>query len=279
MSADRNGTGYSVFTDTMADMTYPEVAEAAERGAVVLWALGVIEQHGPHLPLATDVYVPMAVLRQAKALLAERGIESIIAPPFYWGINAVSSSFPGSIKVRAPVMIELIKDVFASLGGDGFRRIFCLSGHGDAQHNRTIYDGIVAGCGPETIEGHFVLAPVMRDRLELDPADPRLVTYGKASSGTPGNLDIHAGESETSVLLHECMEACRCELIPGLRPTNLGMEDLKVWRQGGKQALKVTPMGYFGDPAAATAEKGREFLRQNAASVADAIERTLRAPA
>jgi creatinine amidohydrolase len=277
-SADQ-ATGYSVFVDTMADMTYPEVEAAARNGAVVFWALGVIEQHGPHLPLATDVYVPMAVLRGARRLLAERGIESIIAPPFYWGVNAVSSDFPGSFKVRPAVMIELMKDVFATLAGDGFRRVFCLSGHGDAQHNRTIYDGIVAGCTAETLEGHFVLAPAMRDRLELPPEDPRLVSYEKAASAAPRFLDIHAGESETSVLLAECVEACRCGIIPGLRPTNLTAEDLNLWRRGGRHALQVTPMGYFGDPAAATAERGRELLRQNAAQVADAVERTLKAAA
>ena len=65
---------YSIFKDTIADMTYPEVEEAVRDGAVALWALGVIEQHGPHLPLATDVYVPMARLRRARQVLAERGI-------------------------------------------------------------------------------------------------------------------------------------------------------------------------------------------------------------
>lgn len=279
MQGDRAGSGYSVFADTMADMTYPEVAAAAERGAVVLWAMGVIEQHGPHLPLATDVYVPMAVLRQARRILAERGIESIIAPPFYWGINAVSSSFPGSFKVRVPVMIELMKDVFASLAGDGFRRVFCLSGHGDALHNRTIYDGILAGCGEDGIQGHFVLDPAMRDRLGLDAEDPRLVAYEKRRAGSPQFLDIHAGESETSVLLSEYCDVCRRDLIPGLRPTNLTGEDLKLWRRGGRHALTVTPLGYFGDPATATPEKGRDILVENGVLVADAIERTVRAPA
>ena len=56
---------YSIFKDTIADMTYPEVEQAVRDGAVALWALGVIEQHGPHLPLGTDVYVPMGRRRRA----------------------------------------------------------------------------------------------------------------------------------------------------------------------------------------------------------------------
>src|SRR5215475_4693807 len=55
------GGGYSIFAGTSADMTYTAYASAIKDGAVGLWALGVIEEHGPHLPLASDVYVPTAV--------------------------------------------------------------------------------------------------------------------------------------------------------------------------------------------------------------------------
>src|SRR5690348_287067 len=103
--------GPSIFQDTIAEMTYPEVEAAIGRGAIALWSMGVIEQHGPHLPTATDVYIPSARLRAVKRLLAEEGVESIIIPPFYWGVNFVSASFPASIKVRAEVMIELVADV------------------------------------------------------------------------------------------------------------------------------------------------------------------------
>src|SRR5271154_130323 len=89
MNEDGSGGGYSVFQGTIADMTYPEVRDAAELDAIVLWGFGVIEQHGPHLPLATDVYLPSLLLRRVKALLLKEGIPSVIMPPFYWGINDV----------------------------------------------------------------------------------------------------------------------------------------------------------------------------------------------
>src|SRR5215472_17419178 len=108
MNQDGSGGGYSIFEGTMADMTYPEVKDAAELGAAVLWGFGVIEQHGPHLPLATDVYLPSVLLRRVKALLRESGIPSIIMPPFYWGINDVTGIFPGSFQVRPAVMVELM---------------------------------------------------------------------------------------------------------------------------------------------------------------------------
>lgn len=268
---DPSPGSYSVFAGTMADMTYPEVEAAAKRGAIVLWAMGVIEQHGPHLPLATDVYIPTAVLRGARRLLGERGIDSVIAPPFYWGVNDVSASFPGTFKVRPEIMVELMKDVFATLAGDGFRRVFCLSGHGDAAHNRTIYRGVIEGCDGTNITGHFVLPPGMRARLGLPDDDPRLVSYDERQADAPHFLDIHAGEYETAALLSEVPDTCRRDLVPTLKSTDLTRDDLAIWRQGPDAARRVTPHGYFGDPAAARPDDGARLLAHNARAVADSI--------
>ena len=184
MSADETPQGYSIFRDTMADMTFPEIARAAERRALVLWGLGVIDQHGPHLPLGTDLYMPSELLRRVRRLLGERGIDSVIMPPFYWGVNQVSGAFPGTFVVRPEIVIELIVDLIKSLKKDSFARLFCVSGHGDALHNRTVHAGIArgadeaaiaavahavaahsfsAGIRPETIE-----AKILQDADRLD---------------------------------------------------------------------------------------------------------------
>jgi creatinine amidohydrolase len=197
-----NGGGYSVFHDTMADMTYLEVERAARDGAVVLWSLGVIEQHGPHLPLATDIYVPAATLSQARGLLAERGVKSIVAPPFYWGINVASASFAGSFEVRPDVMVELMKDVIANLKKDGFGHVFCLSGHGEALHNQTILRGLRAACEASDIAGSFLLEEAMAKRLGFALDDPLLAILPPETDEAPHGqyLDIHAGSWETSVI-------------------------------------------------------------------------------
>src|SRR5260370_23686283 len=100
MSAGQLPGGYSIFRETMADMTFPELARAAQGRAVVLWGLGVIEQHGPHLPLGTDVYMPSELLRRVRRQLKEKGVESVIIPPIYWGVDQDSVPFPGSFIVR-----------------------------------------------------------------------------------------------------------------------------------------------------------------------------------
>jgi creatinine amidohydrolase len=235
--------GYSIFHEKMADMTFHEIERAARSGAVPLWGLGVIEQHGPHLPLGTDVYVPMAVLRLARRLLASRQIESVIVPPCYWGVNHVTASYAGSFLVRPAVFVALMTDVFASLKKDGFERVFCISGHGDAVHNRTILDGVRQGSAAAAIEGRMI--------------------------------DVHAGRWETSLMWAAFPEVVRSDVLPDLAPTDFAPADLAEWRKGGEHAQGKSPLGYVGDPAASSREHGLRLLQREAALVADAVAAAL----
>ncbi len=275
---DELQAGISIFAGTMAEMTADEVASAARGGAVALWALGVIEQHGPHLPTGTDVYLPAAKLRRLRALLAERGIAAVIVPPYYWGVNHVSGAFPASPKVRPEVMAELMSDVIGSLDGDGFTALFCVTGHGDADHNRTIYEGIRRGSAGRSIRASFLAEARLVQRLGLDAADPLVTPFEPAPSGPPRRyVDVHAGEYETSAMLATYPGLVRREVLPSLAPTNFGPEDLNEWRRGLDHARRKTPLGYLGDPAAASLEQGQRSLEAQATAMAEAIARRLAA--
>ena len=268
--SDKAG-GYSIFHGTIADMTYPEVRDAARQGAVVLWGFGVIEQHGPHLPLATDVYMPTILLRKVKALLAAKGVLSVVMPPFYWGINGVTGIFPGSFEVRPQVMVELMIDLIKSLRKDGFDQLFCVSGHGDALHNQTLLEGIKRGGSEAQVDTYFIGSAGFFRRLGFAPDDPH--TLAIADDDTPKGrfADVHAGRSETSSMRRYFPDVVRSDLIAGLKSTDLGPEGLAEWRKGGQFALKTTPQGYLGDPAASDPKLGEAMLLREAQLVADAI--------
>jgi creatinine amidohydrolase len=263
--------GYSIFHETMADMTYGEIEDAARDGAIVLWGLGVIEEHGPHLPLATDVYVPYTTLRAVRTMLAERGVPSVIAPMFYWGVNAATAAFAGSFVVRAEVMIELMKDVFRSLRKDGFSTVYCLSGHGDAAHMHALMQGVREGSDYGAIDGALIVSEAMATRLGLDAADPRVIVATPPPHPPAPFLDIHAGHQETSMLLGHFPGVVRAEVLPSLAPTDSVLADLQEWRKGEEHAVRVTPQGYMGDPAAADPERGLAQVRAEASAIADAI--------
>jgi len=268
---------YSIFKDTMADMTYPEVEQAIRGGAIALWPLGVIEQHGPHLPLGTDVYVPMARLRRVRQILTGRGIQALIVPAFYWGVNHVTGIFPGSFHLRPEIMVEVMVDTFRSLKKDGFQKAFCLSGHGDALHNRTIDAGVVRGRADTGLDAYVVLSEGLLTRLGLDPAQPHLVVTPNERLAGPF-MDVHAGDWETSVVMAEHPDLVREKIARTLPSTDFGPADLAEWRKGGEHTLRKTPHGYLGNPAAADAQRGGQDLDAESAAIAAAIERTLQRP-
>lgn len=268
--------GVSILKDTIAELTYPEVAQAAERGAIALWGIGVVEQHGPHLPTGTDIWIPSARLRLVKEMLAAEGKEAIIIPPFYWGVNHVSAAFPASFRVRPEVMIALMVDVMESLYSDGFRQIVLHSGHGDALHNKAIMDAATEAAAKCGIEAVYVAAEGMFKRLGFALDHPAaLVTSAPFPAQRPGatHIDLHAGDWETSLMLAINPEVVNHAAIPDLPPTTLGSEDLAKWRQGHNCAREVTPDGYFGNPAAATVEFGQQEILNEAKLIADAILR------
>lgn len=264
------GGGYSIFHETIADMTYPEVEQAVRDGAVALWGLGVIEEHGPHLPLGTDVYVPTAKLKRVRRILEGRGVRAVVIPPFYWGVNQTTRSFTGSIDVRPEIVVEVMVDVFKSLAKDGFRRAFCLSGHGEALHNTTIAEGVKKGRAASGIDAYVVLASALAKRLGLDVAEPHLAVFEHEPPRRP-YVDVHAGDPETSMMWALYPGLVREEIIPTLPPTNLGPGDLATWRRGGVHAKATTPAGYLGDPASANRERGLTSVDAEAAKVAGAI--------
>lgn len=283
----------NIFADTIAEMTWMEVEQAAKDGAVLLWAFGVIEQHGPHLPTGTDVYIPQARLQETKRILAERGIQALIVPPYYWGVNVVSAAFPASYQVRPQTMKALMGDVFASFARDGFQSVFCFSGHGDRLHNLTIHEGICEAVAETGMDISFVVDTALQLRLGLSPVDPCL-TIHKSGSGTlfgaltaspsafdededkpPRFIDVHAGQWETSMMLCTCPDLVHDEVRRTLLSTDYGPEDLEQWRKGFEHARQKTPLGYLGDPAAATVDEGRRSLLQSAIRAADAIEERL----
>lgn len=269
-------SGKSIFGDTIAEMTCPEVEAAIARGAVGLWAIGVIEQHGPHLPTGTDVYIPGARLRAVKARLADAGIASLILPPFYWGVNAVSASFPASIKVRAEVMVELLVDVMKSLAGDGMKQLFLVSGHNDRAHNEAIVAAVRKGARESGLAPCFVCDAAIAERLGLGADDAEVLRFASPPDVPFGaGLDIHAGGWETSVMLGCNPELVRRDALAGLAPTDLGGDALAAWRQGGQVARRITPLGYFGAPATASAARGLGIIDGEARAIARSLARRL----
>jgi creatinine amidohydrolase len=264
----------NIFEGTMAHMTYLQIEEAARQGAVVLFPIGVIEEHGPHLPLAVDVYGAYLQSRMVKSELEKKGIKALIAPPFYWGINLATNSFAGSFICREETVISLLQDVLASLKRWGLDRVFFINHHLDGGHVKAIDQAIrkarmETGTGAYWIMDQYVVKP-----MGFKGDEPHLLLHRSlmGSGAASPYLNIHADAYETSFMWHYLPELVNLKVLKELKPTNLTVKDLLVWRKGGKEARETTPQGYFGDPTAATPERGRESMEVYGKVVAEVIE-------
>jgi creatinine amidohydrolase len=266
--------GYSIFHETMVDLTYQDVEEAAKQNAIVLWPMGVIEEHGPHLPLGTDIYDAYMEMKQVARLLKAKGKKVIIAPPMYWGINEATGAFGGSFTVRPSTLKALIEDTFFSLRKDGFQTVYIVTGHGDQLHNRTIIEGVETARATSGMRGFVIIGTRMKDRLGLTGKEPHVLVVEETFGGSgppPRYIEVHAGAGETSIVWHHFPGLVKSDLIPMLKPTNYGLEDLAEWRKGWDNARQKTPLGYFGHPASADPQRGAQTFAASTARMADAI--------
>lgn len=247
--------GYSIFDETIADMFWPDVEAAAKAGAILLFPVGMIEQHGPHMVTGVDVYISYLEAKLVKQKLTEIGIQSLIIPPFYWGVAEVFSSFPGTFKVRVETMVNVLVDTFDSVRKNGFKRLFIINEDANPGHLKAIIEALGRGWsevglevylldpgkyaprGGATGEEHFVIkyAPLL-------PPGGRPVFFDKLAT-------THPGAFETSMMLSDFPELTRPDVLKSLLPTDIPREVLyEVLFQGGDNARALIDQGYFGDP-------------------------------
>lgn len=223
-------------------LAWPEVKTEIEGGRdTVVIAFGATEQHGPHLPLATD-----ALLGDHLARSVAEHLNAFVAPTVRIGCSEHHLEFPGTISVSGDTFHEIVADVVRSFARGGFRRIVLLPTHG----------------------GNFrPLAAALEKLGPVDGVDVRAVTdlrallavaqRGADEHGVPlGDGGLHAGEWETSMMM-----AIRPELVHLDRGEPGYTGDLEnamgALFANGVHALAAN--GVIGDPTQASAQHGTRY--------------------
>ncbi len=272
----------SIFEDTMVTENWQELERAATQKCPVLFPLGVIEEHGPHLPLGADIYWSYHICKMVKSKLQQMGCESVIAPPYYWGVNFCTGAFPGSFSLKPETMQQVLFEIFENLKGFGFSEVYCFSYHGDARHVKTIAAAIERANREPEISVKLVLESMdlplygWKGNEEFlvvsDPAYP-MEWFEEQDPSEQGLLDIHAGAFETAVMNYFVPDQVDLELARELQSASLTRENLKKWLQGGDETKEVVPLGYAGNPAGyeAVSKHVEEMLRLQVEDIAGRI--------
>ncbi|MCY9531414.1 creatininase family protein [Paenibacillus jamilae] len=249
---DREGSSmYSIFEDTMADMAWTEIESSIQKGAIVLLPSGVIKQQGPHLATGTDIYVSHLICKKIKHELEKSEIESIIAPPFYWGINHVTGGFPGSFTTRKETMKHVLFDIFACLHGWNVKHVFLIDIHGDHQNGIALYEAIGEGREQLGLDIRSVISHWVANELQIDQDNKNFLIFhvDLPASPQPQYVDVHAGAGGTAMMMKYFPSLVNVQLAKELEATNLTYEELKKWQHGGDIVRQITPLGYVGAPS------------------------------
>jgi len=225
-------------TPQLRSATWPTVP----RGATVLVPVGSVEQHGPHLPLDTDTVIATAVADGVVARLREThpyAAPFLVAPAVAYGASGEHQSFAGTSSVGTDVLrlvvLELVRSLRTWAG-----RVVLVNGHGGN------VPALEAAVGQLRVEGHDASWQPCRTET----------------------VDLHAGYTETSLMLHLDRARVRRELaVPG-DPRSLATI-LPAMQHGGVEA--VSHNGVLGDPTGATGREGARVLSAMVTEVAAAV--------
>jgi creatinine amidohydrolase len=244
----------------LAEMTWKEVAGLDPARTVALLPVGAIEAHGPHLPLATDGLIAEAMVAAAARRLAGRGLVPLLLPIFPYTAAPFAAAFPGTLSLRPETVTAMVADLARALAGSGLRHLALANAHLDPTHLGSLH----AGAEAARAAGLAVAFP----DLTRKPWALRLTPEFRSGA-------CHAGRFEGSIVLAVRPDLVREPLRRSLPPNPAS---LSTAIRAGKASFAEAggPEAYFGDPAAATEEEGRETIEVLGAILEEAILDTMR---
>jgi creatinine amidohydrolase len=245
---------------TFQNLTWKEARERVGRGAVAILPVGSTEAHGPHLPLATDVIIAEEMSRRAAKKLALAAIESVVLPPVAYSVTDFSADFAGTISIRKETAVALIRDICASLYGQGARLVVIANSHLEPDHIASIEQAI------EQVRqqtGRLVAFP-----------DKRRRRWAMTLSEEFRRGDCHAGSYETSLVLAARPELVREQARERLERVPISIAD-KI-RDGARTFNEAGGHeAYFGDPRAASAQEGERLYEALSDMIVTAVMESL----
>jgi creatinine amidohydrolase len=247
----------------LADMTWREVATAVEETQTMLLPVGSTEQHGHHMPLGVDVYMPEAIAER----VAER-TGCLLAPPVWYGVSPHHTFKPGTFTVESETFQHYVRDVYTSAAEWGVESVLLVNGHYLVQDPEL--DVVVRELTTEhgLRAFHLPLISVFEDA---------------ARAVRTSEVSFHASEFETSLMLALFpdlvdMGAAVAVDVPDdalpLTDYDAYGDNRVGWALSAERMNALTHTGNLGDPTVATREKGAKMVDdavENIATLVDAL--------
>ncbi|MBN2443566.1 MAG: creatininase family protein [Spirochaetales bacterium] len=261
-----------MFKDTMVNMNWTEIKSYSDTNALVLIPLGVIEEHGPHLCLGTDIYIAHIQSIFIKKLLEQEGQRVVIAPPFYWGVCQATGSFIGSFRIKKETARDLLYDIIRSLIEFGFKNIYGINAHGDIEHSVAMIDVFKKISEDYSINCRYTFYKDVMHHYGLNGTEAFIcpITPQKIKINTSEYQDVHAGDIETAIMHQFYPDLTDINKAASLPPVSLDNEKIMTWLYGG-HTESLSPGGYLGSPADFGTVEVLKHLNNLASGISTAI--------
>jgi creatinine amidohydrolase len=246
------------------EMTWPETQEAVAEGRVAILPTGSTEQHGPHLPLSTDVLCSYSVCKKVAETVPR---DAVVFPPVWYGFNEHHADFPGTLWVDWQPFIAYLIEIGRSAVHHGFRKLVIVNGHG----SNTPFTQIAARKITNTTDAICAA-------LNYWDFGQEAITKVRESEW-PGGM-AHACELETSLLLYlaphlvDMKKAKKRDI--SFPKSKYIYWDLQGGAVGGKVAFmdqwsRISKTGIIGDPRLATRKKGKIVFESVVENLSDFV--------
>jgi creatinine amidohydrolase len=248
---------------TLADLRAPEISERLTPDSVVIQPIAAVEQHGPHLPLSTDLLIAQSVV---DAVVAERGdeLDLWVLPALAYGKSNEHAWCPGTIWLGPATLLAVLDDVGRSVAMLPTKKLAFVNGHGgNSSLLQVALRELRLAHGLQT----FLLHPSI-------PPD-----QGGPSTEDELGMGIHGGLGETSLVLHLRPDLVAMDQAARHVPEHLTANHHV--RFGGAVAFGWTsddfgPTGVIGDPTGATAARGKAAFEAAVTTMGDALAEVAR---
>lgn len=229
----------------LAHLTGPEITRTLTESSILVQPVGAIEQHGPHLPLVTDLAVAEAVSNAAVQRAVDEGVDVWLLPPLAYTKSNEHAWSAGTIWMSARTMLSVIEDIGRCVAATPCRKLVFMNGHGGNS-------ALLSMANRELRLAHGLQTFLAHPSL---PAD-----QGGTSSEHELGMGIHGGHDETSLMLYLHPELVHMDRATRAIPARL--EDNAHVRFGGSIQFgwlsnDFGPEGHIGDPTQASADHGR----------------------
>ena len=236
------------------DIRWPDMAGVDRARWIAVLPLAATEQHGPHLPLQTDILIAQAYLARVREWLSE-DLPVTFLPIEPVGISTEHTDFPGTLTLSPETALGKWTALGESVARAGIKKLVMVTSHGGNSAAMSL------------------VAQELRARHQMLAVT---TAWGRLSAAAtlfpPEEIEhgIHGGAVETSIMLARYGGEVKREAIADFRPSTVDMKKDFRWLSAQRpapfawQTQDLHPSGAVGDATLASAEKGERLIDQGA---------------